>query len=146
MKITSEADYALRITADLATQRQVSDARSISERVKVSERFTVKILRKLILGGIVVSHKGVSGGYELAREPETITMREIIELIDGKLNISRCLDESYECSRMGMAKECCRFHLIFDKLNSQLAERLERITIGMVVDNGTEASEILEKL
>ena len=146
MRITQEADYALRITYLLAKHGGKLDSVSISEATGVTERFTVKILRKLVGGGLIVSHKGVKGGYELALPPAEVNMRRVIETIDGKTEISRCLDCGYECTRMGDQKCDCAFHLIFDKINSDLADKLESVTLASVLDEGTGIETILKNL
>lgn len=145
MRLTQEADYALRIVYTLAKCGETLDARSVSTRSCVPERFTVKILRKLVLCGIVSSKKGSAGGYLLALPPSEITMRQVVEAIDGSLEISRCLGGDYECSR-NYDKKGCTFHLIFERLNAELAEKLGRITIAEVADDSVSIEAILNKI
>ncbi len=146
MRITQEADYALRIVYLLARHGDKLDSVSIAEAAGVTERFTVKILRKLMAGDLIISHKGVKGGYALAVAPEEISMRKIIETIDGKTEISRCLDCGYVCTRMGDRKDMCFFHLIFNKLNSELADKMDRVTLDAVLDEEQSIDDILKKL
>ncbi|MCI8388812.1 MAG: Rrf2 family transcriptional regulator [Clostridiales bacterium] len=146
MRITQEADYALRIVYQLARDNCIKDAKAIAEAVNVPERFTVKILRKLVLNKIVRSRKGAQGGYELEAKPEDISMKRIVEIIDGPLVISRCLDSSYECSRNGDNKKCCTFHLVFDKINSSIMEKLDSITLDMIVSESVGIDDILSKI
>ena len=83
MRITQEADYALRIVALLASHDSLVDANTIADEAGITQRFALKILRKLAIGDVVVSQKGANGGYRLAKSPKEITLKEIIELIDG---------------------------------------------------------------
>ena len=138
MRITQEADYALRITYLLAKTGQVLDAGTISTEAGVTERFTVKILRKLVSGGIVSSKKGSKGGYGLSVEPSEVSMRRVVELIDGPLEISRCLDSGYECTRTGDLKNKCTFHLIFAKINQTIAEKMDSVTLDTVIGDDFE--------
>ena len=62
MKINMETDYAFRIMRCLAQRNAVTDARTVSEITEVPQRFTLKILGKLVGGGIVTSYKGANGG------------------------------------------------------------------------------------
>ena len=133
MRITQEADYALRIVALLASTGNVIDANTIAESAGITQRFALKILRKLSLGEIVSSQKGAGGGYRLAREPENITLKDIIELIDGEIAISKCLSHEHVCSKQGENKSACKIHLIFDAINQDLVKRLEKITIASVI-------------
>ncbi len=146
MRITQEADYALRITYTLAANGRRMDARSIAAATGVPERFTVKILRKLNLGGLIRSQKGVAGGYVLNLPPQEISMRRVVEIIDGPLLLSRCLEDSYECSRTGACKKSCTFHRIFEKLNETLLEKLDQVTLDTVIDEGIPTEEILSKI
>ena len=77
MYITQETDYAVRIVHCLACSGVRRDARSISEEVCVTLRFSLKILGKLSAVGIVNSFKGNKGGYELARTPADITLKDV---------------------------------------------------------------------
>jgi len=146
MRITQEADYALRIAYLLAKRGGKLDSVSIAEATGVTERFTVKILRKLVGGGLITSHKGVKGGYELALPASEVSMLRVIETIDGKTEISRCLDCGYVCTRMGDRKGDCTFHLIFDKLNSQLADKLDTVTLDALLEEGQSVDNILKNL
>ena len=146
MRITQEADYALRIAYLLAKDKGVLGAATLAERAGVSERFALKILRKLSQNGIVVSKKGAFGGYALAIPPEKANMRLIVEAIDGTVEISRCLDGAYECTRMGNKKHECAFHLIFAKINKSIAEKMETVTLDSLIGEDLNIENILSKL
>ena len=146
MRITQEADYALRIVYLLAKDGGMLDAAKISHGVGVTDRFTVKILRKLVGGGIIASKMGAHGGYSLAVSPEEISMQRVIETIDGPVEISRCLDSEYECTRMGDKKIECAFHLIFAKINKSIAERMNTVTFDTVISDDFDVKKLLENL
>ena len=74
MHITQESDYAVRIVYCLAREARRMDARTISEQMAISLRFSLKILGKLAQSGLVVSYKGNRGGYELSRPAAQITL------------------------------------------------------------------------
>ena len=133
MRITQEADYALRIVALLASHDSLVDANTIADEAGITQRFALKILRKLSLGEVVSSQKGANGGYRLARDAGEITLKDIIELIDGEIAISKCLSEEHICSKQGINKSACKIHLIFDAINHDLVQRLEKITIASVI-------------
>ena len=82
MHITLETDYAVRIVYFLAQSGERVDAGRIAEETGVTLRFSLKILRKLVSGGVVVSYKGAKGGYELARPPEEISLADVIEQVE----------------------------------------------------------------
>ena len=132
MRITQESDYALRIITALAGYDKVIDANSLSEQTSVTQKFTLKILHKLVGAGIVSSFKGVKGGYLLKVKPEEITLRSIIELIDGPIVIVRCLETSEGCS-LNQDKTACIYHHIFNTVSNDVARKLGNITIADVI-------------
>ena len=133
MRITQEADYTLRIVCLLAEKDRVLDATTISEEAHVTPRFALKILRKLVLGGAVRSYKGAAGGYKLDRDPKEISMKDVIELIDGEIAISKCLLDEHVCSKQGTDKSACAVHRIFDTINRDVSKTLAGITIASVI-------------
>ena len=133
MRITLESDYALRIISALASHNDKMDARALSTEVSVTPGFTLKILRKLVQGELVKSYKGVNGGYQLNKLPEDITLKSVIELIDGPIFISRCLEDEEGCS-MNPDKTACIYHHIFDTISIDVARKLEGITIADVLN------------
>ena len=132
--LTREADDALRIVWLLAKQGALMDTASIAEQTAVSPKFALKILRKLTLGGVVSSQRGKNGGYRLARSPEFISVRTVIELIDGPVALNRCVEADYRCSRMGYQKSGCAFHCLFAEESRRLSDKLESITLQSVLD------------
>ena len=133
MRITSESDYALRILTEMALHDRLADAKTIAEKTSVTQRFTLKILHKLVIGNIVKSQKGARGGYKLNLLPESITLKMVIELIDGPIAIAKCVD-SDECCTLNHDKSACVYHHIFDTISIDLARRLEKITIADVIN------------
>ena len=133
MRITLESDYALRILTAMAGYDSVTDAKTISNDTSVTLRFTLKILHKLVQGNLVQSYKGVNGGYMLKASPKDITLKTVIELIDGPIAIARCLDSAEACS-LNCDKSACDYHHIFDIISIDLASKLNKITIQDVIN------------
>ena len=134
MRITQEADYAIRFVYILAKQKDaVLGAAQLSQMAATPERYTLKILHKLVGGDLVSSFKGVGGGYKLKLSPEDITLKRVIELIDGPIAIVRCLDNQ-ECCSLNNDKTACDFHHIFDKISFDLAITLGKISIADVIN------------
>lgn len=126
MKITREADYAVRIVYVLMQSQTVMPASEISEETGVTLRFALKILRKLAAAGIVASQKGACGGYRLLSDPAQLSLAQIIECIDGPFEISHCLHGSFDCTHVP-DKENCRFRQVFDQVSTKLRAELDQI-------------------
>ena len=130
MHMTLEADYAVRIVEFLAAANQKVDARTISEETHVPLRFALKILRKLVAEGIVRSYKGTQGGYELAKEPQEISLGQVIESVEGPITISRCVGtEEFQCTRVRERSEC-RFNRTYAEIAQMVRERLYAVHFG----------------
>ncbi len=143
MKITQEADYAIRICSILDSVGEKTGAQKISELAGITPQITLKNLRKLVRSGIVRSYKGSAGGYELAKSGDKITVLEIIQAIEGKVKISKCLDGDYCCSR-NQCKTNCKMHLAFCVINKQITENLGKIKISMLNDESLSAVDIAD--
>ena len=129
MRITHEADYAVRIVYTLMQSGETTVAASkLAEGSGVTLRFTLKILRKLAGSGIVTAQKGANGGYALAMEPADISLGLIIESIDGPFELNHCLSDDFDCTRV-KDKNFCQFHHIFNSLTAKLKEELYSITM-----------------
>ncbi len=145
MRITQEADYALRISAYLAQADMPIGAPHLSEELGIPLSFTSKILRKLLLAGLVQSTRGVGGGFSLAKEAKEVTLRQVIEAIDGAVAIRHCLDEGHSCSYQPN-KSRCRFHRVFEELNGIIRGRLELFSIADMVNAAIPIEELTERL
>ena len=132
MRITHEADYAIRVAHCLACSNDKISAKQISESTGVTLRFALKILRRLIEADIVKSFKGVSGGYMLNRSPADVSFGEIIEAIDGRIAINHCLTGEFECTRVAQKKQC-DFRKVFVAVNQQLRDELYSITLDRFI-------------
>ena len=134
MYFNRETDYSIRIIYCLAKSNRRIGAAEIAAQTDVSQRFSLKILLKLVNEGFVKSFKGVGGGYELTRPASEITMLDVVEAIDGPVGISQCLHNDSKCER----SECCYFHRIFDGISKEITEKLKSVTFQDVVDNEKE--------
>ena len=138
MRITHEADYAIRVACCLAVADGKVGAKQISEMTGVTLRFALKILRKMILGDLVKSFKGVSGGYQLARAADQISLGEIIEVIDGPIEINHCLSSEFDCSRVQQKNECT-FHRLFSAINQDIRSKLYDLPLSQFVPEKNQA-------
>ena len=131
MFMTLEADYAVRIVEYLTKHPCRCDARTISEQMQIPQRFSLKILRELVAKGMVCSYKGAKGGYTLAKGPEEITLRQVIESVEGEYMLSRCQKEEYSCGRAHF-----RLHKIYEKISEDVRRELDSYTFAVICAAG----------
>lgn len=140
MHITLETDYAVRIVDTLGKEslkennghKSCVDAGTISERTDVPLRFSLKILRKLVSGGLVKSYKGVYGGYRLTKPINEITLYDVIEIVEGEYRFSRCLSDEYSCncSADGLP---CNYQQAFAGVTEMVKDYLKKQTFDKLI-------------
>ncbi len=141
MRVTQEADYAIRICLILDSLGRKAGAAEIADVACITPKIALKVLRKLNGAGYVKSYKGVQGGYELARSGNEIRVLDLVETIDGPVMISKCLDCEHDCSRNPCKTEC-KMHIAFGEINKKLIENLGNITVRMLHDKNVSNADI----
>ena len=128
MLVTRSSDYALRALIYLAGQPKgrIVPLREISTAQTVPKALLSKILQSFRKDGIVRSYRGVGGGFVLNRDPEKITLRDVIERVDGPIVMFECMeDDSYcnfwsDCSLLGA----------FERTQVQILDILQGVTVA----------------
>ena len=129
LQITRQTEYAIRGLQELA--RRQADApvqlKIIAGSCEVSEAFLAKIFQMLAQAGIVKSHRGVKGGYTLARDPETISVTEVIGALEGPIGITECIDDTPgECSHEARCPVRGNWH----RINEGIRQALDGINLA----------------
>src|SRR5262245_30207540 len=89
-RFSRKTDYALLALQYLASPVEPGDvsARAIAERFEIPAELLAKILQRLAHDGLIAAHKGVHGGYRLARSPDAISIADVAQAADGPANSS----------------------------------------------------------
>lgn len=130
MQITRETDYAIRCVLHLARQpRLLATSAQIAAAAHIPRVFLAKILQRLVRAGLVVSQRGVQGGFLLARDPGAITMLDAVEAVQGPIALNRCAMAGAHCALAGG----CPAHPLWVRLSARLARDLSRQTFRQLV-------------
>ena len=107
--------------------------KSTAERQGISEYYLEQLIAVLRREGFVKSVRGAQGGYVLARDPSLITVGEVLNVLEGPLEISECItdDENIECLRANY----CPTRLIWVKIRSAVNEVVNSITLNDMVND-----------
>ena len=107
MKLSTKGRYGARAALELATKYGAGlvMVREIAASQDISMRYLEHILNALRAAGIVKSTRGAKGGYELARSPSEITLGEIIQVLEGPMDIVPCVGDN-NCGRMSKCVMC----------------------------------------
>ena len=101
LRLSKKADYALMAMKHLALQadRGSASAREIAHHYDIPVELLAKVLQRLVRGGLLASHQGTRGGYQLSRPAGAISVSEVIQAIDGPLTITACSTDDHRCDQ-----------------------------------------------
>ncbi len=127
MELTRKGEYAIRGIIYLAQQPpgKMALISEIAEAAEVPQTFLAKIFQSFAKLGIVNSFRGTGGGFTLGRPASRITLREVVEAVEGPIMPNRCLMDNGSCDR-GIE---CLVHPVWRKVQSQVVQILESVTI-----------------
>ena len=98
LRIGKLTDYATLILANLAADRsRLLNAGTLSERTHIAAPTVAKLLKQLHRAGLVNSTRGTHGGYQLARDPESISAAAILDALEGPIALTECSAGSGHC-------------------------------------------------
>jgi Rrf2 family protein len=132
MKISKRTDYALRALFTLVEhyQRGPIPIRELARRNEVPKKFLEHIMLDLKSKGWVESTPGARGGYVLAKNPERITMGEVVRHFDGILAPLECV--SVTCYERCSQEPVCRFRRVFLEARNYVAHLMDNATLAAV--------------
>lgn len=127
LKLTRGADYGTLGILYLACQprERVVLISEIAGAQGVPESYLAKIFQDLAKAGLVRSHRGARGGFTLARLPEEITLRQVIEAVEGPIALNRCLDPREGCPH----SESCVVCRALAGVQETLVDALDAVTL-----------------
>ncbi|MCL1987396.1 MAG: Rrf2 family transcriptional regulator [Firmicutes bacterium] len=134
MKISTRGRYGLRALVELAaceTDKCLS-LREIADRHGMSENYLEQLFVPLKKAGLVASIRGAQGGYKLSRPAETITAADILQVLEGSLSPTDCVDNAdYECP--AATCDTCNVKSVWQKLYTGISEILSTIRLSDLV-------------
>ncbi|MBN1958524.1 MAG: Rrf2 family transcriptional regulator [Desulfuromonadales bacterium] len=142
MVITRATEYAVRTVIFLAQQpkNEIVLKKDICRTQEVTPAFLTKILQPLIKVGIVTSQRGVGGGFLLARDPNEITLLDILQAEEGQLKLNHCLVDTDVCHRDAY----CSAHEVWHEAQTEMAQVLNRYSIADLVKRQDEKLNFLK--
>lgn len=124
----SRGDYAVRAVLYLSRHPGVRRRREISQAMDIPDKFLPQILGALVRAGIARSVVGRNGGYELARSAGSISLREVVEVAEGPIELSKCLLRGGPCYWV----EKCALHDTWSSAQSALVTQLATTTFAQL--------------
>lgn len=146
MRFTTQAEYGLISCLHLArfgTDGPIA-AREMAERESLPADYIEKILRRLRQAGIVSAVRGVSGGFQLARAPDDVSVREIIEATEGETFEINCVTHQVAPERCDVAL-ACSIRPVWYALRDRIDQLLSEIKLGdLLTDDEGNVGDVID--
>lgn len=135
MKLSSKTKYGLEFLVELARNEENGDPvtlKDVADRRTISEKYLWQVVTPLKAEGIVSATPGVKGGYRLTMAPEDISLRNLVEAVEGAVLQMGGVSESPKRPALEAEKEA------WDSVSEQFAKALETISLARIVARSRE--------
>jgi len=132
MQLTRAADYAVRVMIHLAGLPQGTRASrsDLATEAGCPEQFLSKVLQNLTRAGLVNSHRGNTGGFELPNDHRNVSVLDVVEAVEGPIRLNLCLTSDHACSR-----QCwCPAHPVWADAQRAMVAVLQSATIDQLAE------------
>jgi Rrf2 family protein len=134
--LSQKAKYALKATAYLAAHYGEGAILMpvIAQKKNIPLRFLENIFHQLKQAGLLTSHRGRQGGYELLLAPEDINLARIIRLVDGPIAMLTCVSLHFYEPCAGCDEHTCGLRTVMAEARDSLLQILEQKTLKDIID------------
>ncbi len=129
MRINRQTIYGLACLLSIARKESVVTLGEISEVQKISKDYVERLLIRFKKKNLVKSIRGVKGGYILAKKPESITLKDVIEAQEENILDTICFKEDLKCRGFGG----CNIKSIWLNLKEEIEKSLDRLNLAMLL-------------
>jgi len=142
MKLSTRVRYGVRLLVELGLHTGDGPVllRDISKNQEISEKYLGQIMIPLKAAGLVRTYRGAHGGYRLGRQASDITLREIVEVLDGDMCLLECVRDSGSCSRIVR----CVTRSVWQELGKRISSFLESMTLQDLIARCGDHKELAQ--
>lgn len=126
LRISKLTDYAILAMVELARDGGILSAQRLAERTEVETPTVSKVMKLLAQAGLVVSTRGASGGYKVARNAGAINVAEIIAAIEGPIAMTECSVEQGLCT----VEHNCSMRSNWQRISMAVARALADVSLA----------------
>ena len=136
MKLSTRGRYGVRLMLELALHFGEGPVllREIADRQGISEKYLWQLINPLKMAGLVGSQRGAHGGYTLGRAPENISLKKILQVLEGSLCLVDCVDDPSFCER----STSCITRDVWGEASKNMQQTLESTTLAAMVERQKE--------
>jgi len=134
IKFSTRGEYGIRFMMDLA-RHHGKGPQPLSESARneaLPLAYLEQLAARLRRAGLIVSHQGAHGGYELVREPRDVTVGEVMRILEGPISPMLCATEGesdMQCER----QEFCGATIVWERVRDSVAQALDSLTLADLV-------------
>jgi len=131
--LSNSCRYGIRAVVYLASNRHGKNnigIREISENLDLPAPFLAKILQQLAKQKILNSVKGPNGGFSLLKKPESVTMLDIVKIIDGDDLFRNCLIHDGSCAEIKRNRKACPVHDDYSAIRANIVRLFREKTVA----------------
>lgn len=143
--LSNSCRYGIRAVIYLASRypdKTNIGIKQISDDLDLPAPFLAKILQQLAKNRLISSTKGPNGGFSFLKKPESITMYDIIRIIDGEGIFKNCIIHDGYCSGVRKSKKSCPVHSDYSRMRSELTRLYKSKTIAELVSTAGDTEKI----
>lgn len=130
LRVTRLTDYATMLLTTLATAPDaVHSATALAERTRLELTTVSKVLKSLAQAGLVEGLRGVNGGYRMTCSPQDVSLLEIVEAIEGPLEMTECSSEHSRCEY----EPHCNIAPHWRQVNDIIADALRGVSVAQML-------------
>ena len=127
MRLSTRARYGTRLMLELALNfdKGTIFLKDIAKKEEISEKYLSHLVIPLKSSGLISSSRGAHGGYQLTKSPSQITLKEIVQTLEGSISCVECVKNPSICSRVSK----CATRGIWEKLDEKISDELSSVTL-----------------
>ncbi len=132
MKMSTKGRYGIKAMLELALvyDKETISVRSISQKQNISELYLEQIFSVLRKAQLIKSTRGAKGGYSLTRKPKDITIKNIMDALEGPISISNCIEEGAICDNL----DTCATRVLWVRIRDAIDEIFSSVTLQDIID------------
>lgn len=139
MKLTKATDYALILLGHLNTmdKEKITSVKEVAKTCHIPKRFLANIVHRLSKGGILITIKGMDGGIKLSKSSDKITIKDVLEVLEGNIRFVDCQTQSGICN----VEDFCTIKNFWDAKLANFISTLDNTTIKDLSDFSQQHSQ-----
>ena len=142
MNLSTKTRYGLRILVQLAEiygQNVAIKGKDIAAQQEFTEAYLEQIMIKLKEAGFIRTERGCNGGYILAKSPDNISVLDVMELFEGRLDLVRCKNENKVCPRILK----CKTTRVWKKLSDIFRAEASQLSLTKILEMNKQELEYM---